>query len=52
MGATDEDGDSLTYTLVNPPASGTLSGCLTGDASLSCNFTPAADFARRDHFLL
>ena len=43
-GATDEDGDPLTYALVNSPASGTLSGCLEGANDLSCTFTPASDF--------
>ena len=43
-GATDEDGDSLSYALVNPPASGTLSGCLKGTDRLDCIYTPEQDF--------
>ena len=43
-GATDDDGDTLTYMLVNPPGSGTLSGCLENDGDLTCTFTPETDF--------
>ncbi len=43
-GATDEENDPLTYTLMNAPTSGTLSDCLQGTAGLTCTFTPAMDF--------
>lgn len=43
--ALDPDGDALLfYTLVTPPSSGTLSGCLENTDLLSCKFTPAKDF--------
>ncbi len=38
--ATDEEGDSLTYTLVSAPSSGTLSGCLEGGTDLTCDYIP------------
>ena len=38
--ATDEEGDSLTYSLVDAPTSGTLSGCLGDTTDLTCDYTP------------
>lgn len=46
----DIDGDSLIYTVVTSPNSGTLLGCLGGTASLSCTYTPNADFNGQDFF--
>ena len=43
-GATDGESNPLTYTLMNAPASGTLSDCLQATADLTCTFTPAPDF--------
>ena len=43
-GATDEEEDILTYTVTNPPTSGTLSGCLEGTGDIVCTYTPAEDF--------
>ena len=44
-GATDSEKNPLTYSLMNAPASGKLSGCLKGTSDLTCTFTPAKDFA-------
>ena len=43
-GATDQAGDTLTYTLVNSPTSGTLTECLGGTSDLDCLFIPGPDF--------
>ena len=43
-GATDPDGNTLTYTIVNAPGSGTLTGCLGGTGDLTCVYTPQTDF--------
>ena len=43
-GATDFEGDSLAYALVNSPTSGTLENCLGGTSDLTCSFTPVTDF--------
>ncbi len=43
-GATDPESDSLTYFVVNQPASGTLTGCLDQTTELACTFTPTDDF--------
>ena len=43
-GATDQEGDTLTYTLVNTPASGALTDCLGGTSDLDCLLTPGPDF--------
>ena len=40
MAAQDAPSDSLTYTLVQAPSSGTLSGCLGGTADLTCTYLP------------
>ena len=41
MAAQDSDqGTSLTYTLVDAPARGTLSNCLGGTADLTCDYIP------------
>ncbi len=45
LGATDADGDSLTYSLLTEPEHGTLAG-----ASASRTYTPAADFNGTDSF--
>jgi len=45
LSATDADGDALTYTVVTPPANGTLSG--TG---ASRTYTPNANFNGSDSF--
>ena len=37
----DSEGDSLTYTLVDAPAEGTLANCLGDSTDLSCDYTPA-----------
>lgn len=43
-GATDTDGDLLTYYLLSPPSSGALSNCLGNTANLSCLYTPSKNF--------
>ena len=45
LGATDIEGDPLTYTLVTQPAHGTLTGTAT-----SRSYTPNADFSGSDSF--
>lgn len=41
---TDVENDTLTYTIVSPPASGTLVGCGDGSESRQCRYVPARDF--------
>ena len=43
-GATDPEGDTLSYRVVLAPQSGTLSGCLGGSSGLQCRFVPKKDF--------
>ncbi len=43
-GATDPDGNLLTYEIVNAPSSGTLTDCLGGTNDLNCVYTPESDF--------
>ncbi len=43
-GATDPDGNIITYEVVNSPSSGTLTECLGGTNDLNCVYTPASDF--------
>ena len=43
-GATDADGDALTYNLMTPPSVGVLSGCLGNSTNLNCLYTPPKNF--------
>ncbi len=43
-GATDSDGDPLTYNLITPPIAGVISGCLGNTANLNCLYTPPKNF--------
>jgi hypothetical protein len=45
LAASDGDGDPLTYTIVSPPAHGTLSG-----AGANQTYTPAANYSGADSF--
>jgi Bacterial Ig domain len=45
LAASDGDGDPLTYTIVSPPAHGTLSG-----AGANRTYTPAANYSGADSF--
>ncbi len=42
--ATDANGDSITYHLVNPPSEGTLVNCLNGTNNLNCEYIPKANY--------
>ena len=46
-GATDVERATLTYSVVNNPDSGTLSGCLSDTSELTCTFTPEPNFFGR-----
>lgn len=51
-GATDVDGDTLTYKLVTAPTNGTLTNCITTTYSsdLTCTYTPSANYNGTDSF--
>jgi len=52
-GATDVDGDTLTYKVVTPPANGVLSNCITTGSyasDIDCTYTPNANFNGSDSF--
>lgn len=40
-GASDEDGDSVTYRLVSPTSLPGLQGCLNGTSKLNCEYVPS-----------
>ena len=42
--ATDREGNSLTYSLVDSPSQGTLTGCLNSNSDLTCQYTAPSDF--------
>ena len=42
--ATDREGNSLTYSLVNRPSQGTLTDCLNNNEDLFCKYTAPIDF--------
>ena len=44
--AVDDDGDTLAFNIVDPPAHGSLDDCSTG----SCNYTPTPSYAGADSF--
>lgn len=48
---TDIDGDTLTYSLVDAPDYGAISGCLgVGGVGLSCTYTPVANLSDDDRY--
>ena len=51
-GATDVDGDSLTYKIVTAPTQGTLSNCITTTygTDLTCTYTPNLNYNGSDSF--
>ena len=49
-GGEDPEGEVLSYSLVNPPRSGTLTGCLGGTGKLDCQYLPTDDFVGEDIF--
>ena len=48
--ATDKEGNSLTYHLVDSPIQGSLSDCLGGDDDLSCQYTAPIGFTGKITF--
>jgi len=51
--ASDVDGDSLNYKIINAPTNGVLSDCITSatyDNDLDCTYTPNQDFYGTDSF--
>ena len=48
--ATDQEGNPLTYHLVDSPIQGSLSGCLGGDDDLSCQYTAPIGFTGKITF--
>ena len=42
--ALDFDSTALTYSVVDMPSQGTLSGCLGGTADISCSYLAPSDF--------
>ena len=48
--AMDREGNSLTYSLVDSPAQGTLTGCLNSNSDLTCQYTAPSDFTGKITF--
>ncbi len=52
LGATDPDGDTLTWSLASPPSSGTATVSGVGPSPSVLNYQPAANFHGEDSFVV
>lgn len=50
VGGVDDNGDSLTYWVSEPPKFGTLSNCFEGSSSFECIYTPDLNYFGEDSF--
>jgi alpha-tubulin suppressor-like RCC1 family protein len=49
-GATDADGDVITYSTVTGPSHGTLTNCFNNTSNLECLYTPNSGYTGNDSF--